>query len=285
MIFVRKILVVLQVVLTLFFMVFAAAVYSVQQNWKADYETLQKSKQDAETRLANDNSNLKQSNAELAQKFAAAENEIGSLQAENEGLERERDQAIVDRDTVRNELSRETVLAENANRESTLRIEEAQRSREQIDSLLTTRDHLVMSVQSLEDEAFNREVQIKKMQDKHNIVLADNAEYKRFLLANEFSIDPKDYAVEKPAPPLVQGMVLDTRRGGRAGANFVEISIGSDDGLQEGHELFVYRNQGQGKYLGKIRIVRTEPDRAVGTILLHSKNGTIERGDNVTTKL
>jgi hypothetical protein len=78
---------------------------------------------------------------------------------------------------------------------------------------------------------------------------------------------------------------LRTRTNDKSGVELVEITLGSDDGLAVGHELYVYRNGGQGKYLGQIRIVHLEPDRAVGRVLPETKNGVIERDDNVSTRL
>ena len=62
----------------------------------------------------------------------------------------------------------------------------------------------------------------------------------------------------------------------------IEISIGSDDGLKEGHTVEVYRGQ---RYLGRAKIVQTAPDKSVGKILPRSQNGPIQVGDRVATKL
>jgi hypothetical protein len=68
---------------------------------------------------------------------------------------------------------------------------------------------------------------------------------------------------------------------------FVELSIGSDDGLLKGNELDVVRISGNDRsdWLGKVRVVDVGPDWAVAEIILPAKNGIIQEGDNVTTKL
>ena len=43
----------------------------------------------------------------------------------------------------------------------------------------------------------------------------------------------------------------------------MEISIGSDDGLAVGQELYVFRTQPRAEYLGKVKIVAVDPDQAV----------------------
>ncbi|MEZ6049715.1 MAG: hypothetical protein R3C11_29860, partial [Planctomycetaceae bacterium] len=69
----------------------------------------------------------------------------------------------------------------------------------------------------------------------------------------------------------------------------VEVSIGSDDGLAVGHSMFVYRPQAAdgtpAQYLGKLEVTKVTPDKAVGRLILSTKNGIIARGDNVKTKL
>ena len=64
--------------------------------------------------------------------------------------------------------------------------------------------------------------------------------------------------------------------------DLIEISLGADDGLKEGHTLDVYRGN---TYLGRVVIRRTAPDRSVGQIMKELQRGQIRKGDHVTTKL
>src|SRR6185312_6399937 len=57
-------------------------------------------------------------------------------------------------------------------------------------------------------------------------------------------------------PPAVQGEVARVDDQTRA----VEITIGSDDGLVPGHELFLYRVKPRPEFLGKIKIITVDPD-------------------------
>ena len=43
----------------------------------------------------------------------------------------------------------------------------------------------------------------------------------------------------------------------------MEITIGSDDGLVIGHELYMYRISPRPEYLGKVVVVAVDPDQAV----------------------
>ena len=64
--------------------------------------------------------------------------------------------------------------------------------------------------------------------------------------------------------------------------DLAEVSIGSDDGLQAGHELEVFRAD---EYLGRLRVVSVKPDRAVVRVLKDFARGIVQRGDRVATRL
>ena len=77
--------------------------------------------------------------------------------------------------------------------------------------------------------------------------------------------------------PRLDGIVLDV-----SDSNLVEISVGSDDGLRKGHVLDISRGN---KYLGRIVIVDAFPKRAVAEIVPEFRQGRIRRGDRVFTKV
>ena len=80
-------------------------------------------------------------------------------------------------------------------------------------------------------------------------------------------------------PPRVEGIVKATRL--TAGADFVAINLGSDDGLRVGHVMDVFRGD---RFIGKILITKTEFDVAVGQIDPKYKKDEMVEGDRVTTK-
>ncbi len=80
--------------------------------------------------------------------------------------------------------------------------------------------------------------------------------------------------------PKVDGMVIATQR--RNGMLLVAVSIGSDDGLKPGHTVEVFNNS---KYLGRVEILKTSPDKAVGRVDVNYQQGPIQEGDRVATRL
>ena len=74
-------------------------------------------------------------------------------------------------------------------------------------------------------------------------------------------------------------MVIATQR--RNGMLLVAVSIGSDDGLKPGHTVEVFNNS---KYLGRVEILKTSPDKAVGRVDVNYQQGPIQEGDRVATR-
>ena len=111
------------------------------------------------------------------------------------------------------------------------------------------------------------------------------AQLERIIRLNDLETDPDAYADLQDPPPDVTGVVMNMRPGQTGRSDLIEISLGSDDGLSRGHSMYVYNNEGDGKYLGRITLVYVTPDRAVGAVMEKSRNGVIKKGDHVTSKL
>ncbi len=83
--------------------------------------------------------------------------------------------------------------------------------------------------------------------------------------------------------PAVSGRVVSTE----PEKGVVEVSLGSDDGVQLGQTLVVYRfgtTLESTKYLGEIRLISVDKKKAIGRVLSNAK-GTIEADDQVATRL
>lgn len=92
-------------------------------------------------------------------------------------------------------------------------------------------------------------------------------------------VEMKGIDVNEPldgAPPDRNGTVLVVNRP----LDMVEVSIGYDDGLRDGHMLDVTRS---GRYVGRLRIRKTEPNRSVAEIMKDFNQSPIQEGDRVDT--
>lgn len=94
----------------------------------------------------------------------------------------------------------------------------------------------------------------------------------------------RDHHWEEPQNPSITvctfaltGNVLAFSNSG-----LVEISLGSDDGLKAGHQLYITRGN---QYVGRITIRSTGPDRAVGQIDSKTVRLKVEQGDKVSSRL
>lgn len=315
--FVGKVLVVVQVVLSLCFMAFAGAVYTVQQDWKAAHEKkvaevgqLQTQLQEKDEQISYLNKDLDatkaiQTNLQsyvstylegkgeemaaspddnkwrgqlslLATDLQTAQGELANLKSEVSTLEKQ----------LKDEQERyEKLESENqkALAEAKERAQEADIfkniNKDLNNKLALAQDDLF----NLKNELFNWENDAKIMDEKQKSLLVQVA-YLKDVIRRE-NIDEKKALAKDEPPPVVYGKVLNTKAADRSGPELVEISLGSDDGLAKGHTLYVFSTDGRGKYMGEIELVHVVPDRAVGKVILKSKNGVIERNDNVTTKL
>jgi hypothetical protein len=95
----------------------------------------------------------------------------------------------------------------------------------------------------------------------------------------------REYKINPNTPPgsvvpAVNGVVSDVRRSG--GAQLVEVTIGADDGLAAGNTLEVSRGD---RYLGRIEILETSPDKSVGRVDRRFQTGQIQEGDRVATRI
>lgn len=280
---VGKVLVVAQVAFCVLLMAFAAGVSSVQTNWKLREKTARegwdKSKKELQSAQQEVQSvRTAQAAAEKTLKDAAdkARGEADANRTRNKQLQAQLTQKGTELENTRAE-------AVIAGQEARARRDEAVSLREINAQLHQSRDELITRNRDQADQIVSLDQTAKTMVEKHNQLLNQYATMEKFIRTKGFNPDPTELAGLVEPPPLLETVVVNTKKGGRNGQDLVEIDMGSDVGLAKGHTLFVYRADGKGKYLGTIRLEMVDYRRAVGVVI--TKNGEIRRGDNVTTKL
>jgi len=283
--FVGKVLVVVQVVLSVCFMTFAGAVYTVQTNWKKKADDLGKQVASLQSASRDADQEFTDYKTTATANLKAQKTRADTFQAQAAGLAQQVAALKADNERTATESNRQTELARVANIEAGERRKEALRQGAVNKNLHTLIDKLVAQVRGLEDAVYGRDRTMKAVSRRHTQLLQQVAFLRKVVRLNRLSTDPAEYAGKNTPPPSVTGVVLNTLPGQRQRATLIEISIGSDDGLVKGNKLDVYRSAGKGSYLGKIRIVYVTPDKSVGELIEKTKNGVIKRGDNATTKL
>jgi hypothetical protein len=286
--FIGKLLVGAQLAFSIIFLGFAGAVFTAQQNWKKQSEDLTKQVADLKSEKANSDVEHKNYVDRMERDLKEEKKNAATAEGRVTTLEKQLDAAEDLLGKAKTQSDEQRTLAKVATEEARQRREEALVQRAVNNDLQKLLNEKNDRVRALEDIVFNKGVEEKALQEKHSKVLGDVVLYQKIIAANGLSTDPKSVTGLQEPPPDVDGEVKETKRGGRNGSDLVEISIGSDDGLAEGHKLSVFRpanGERQAKFLGEIRIVFVTPDRAVGTVVTRAKNGIIERGDIVTSKL
>lgn len=284
---VGKIFTVLILVMSLVFMSFAVAVYATHKNWKEvvlNPEATHNKPKGLKYQLEDaqqENQQLRDLRDELDDKLAREKADkrqaLAKLESENEELRRLRDQHVEELSKLR-ESQRESVAAMQATQETLAALRtEVDTLREKIRQAQADRDEHFKEVVQVTDELHQAVNELKRLKARQVTLAADLAKAKEVLRHFNLTVDtPID-----DTPPDVEGVVLAT-----PGSNLVEVSIGSDDGIREGHTLQVYRISGGVRtYLGRVTVVKTSPDKSVAKIDPNYRKGTIQKGDRVDSKL
>jgi hypothetical protein len=279
---VGKLLIVLQLVFSLLFMCFAGAVYSFTQSWRTKAETAMTSVAERDRQI----NELKEShtqeldarkveNEQLSQRATEAEAGLAQVQANIRTLQGELAQTQQQRDKHLADL-------QVAQAEADARIAETNELRAETKKLRDTVSLQISEIQDQEDKNLVYSGLVAEAKEREVGALKEIGRLQDLLRQNK--IDPRK-AVVGPVPAeitRVEGKVLGTKQNESRSAELIHVSIGRDDYVTEDMTMDVYR---ENQYLGRIRITDVYADSAVGILIERTRNGVIERGDNVTTKL
>ena len=144
--------------------------------------------------------------------------------------------------------------------------------RDEIRTAQGQRDQHFERAVALTDQIHQAQGEVKRLEERRIQLASQLASANLVLNRNGLH---KDMPVDG-LPPRLRGKVLAINRD-----NMVEVSLGSDDGLQAGHTLEIFRGS---KYLGCVEILHATADRAVGKIIPGFKKGIIQKDDDVATR-
>ena len=282
---VGKILVVLHLVLSILFMAFAGAVFTAQKNWRNVATTQTAALAKATQKQKDQQAEFDKERTDTVAKLGKQADEIVKLTGEKTALDTQAKALVADNSRLNVALDGVRDQAALSTTEADERKKEADLQREKTSVLYQTREELITSLQKASDEKFGLDLQLQQLMEKHERMLADLATMKRFLASKNLETDPKLMQAQVTPPPPLDGLITDYRKDPKGGMEYVEISLGSDEGVNVGHKMTAYSTNG--KYLGQVRLTKVFPDKAVGIVVKEdrAKNVTIQKGDHVTTKL
>jgi hypothetical protein len=284
---VGKIFVVLILVMSLVFMGFAVAVYATHKNWM-DAVNRTEASEGKPLGLKQQLADAVLKQKQLADQLAAMTNEAKSLELERQARLKSLETTLVELKQERDELKNNEASLTQDQRQAVQATKQAQNMLDealaQIDKLRTDifeaykqRDTTFKDSVALTDKLIENESEVERLKANKMDLLKSMAHFKMAAEKQGVNIN----ASVDNIPPKLDGIVLASRSNG-----LVEISLGSDDGVQRGHEAFISRNQGgESKFVAKIEIVTTTPDKSVGKVIPSYRKGPVERGDRVVTKL
>ena len=266
-----KIFVFAVMVMSVVFMSFAIAIFSSHTNWQKESERLQ--------------TELEQAVAERA----AKESELTTLIDQNAASEKDQEQVVKKLETALQQKNTELAdlkkkrEAELSNLDKDIaELSEAKDERDAADELVGKlreeihglQDKLKKSVNdgaSLASELHQSESELAMTTERKKQLEEQVANAREVLQQNGLSLKRPEIVI-----PVVGGVVTAIAN------DLADVSIGSDDGLQAGPELEVFRAD---EYLGRLRVVSVKPDRAVVRVLKDFARGIVQRGDRVATRL
>lgn len=279
-----KIFTVLILIMSVLFMGFSVVVYATHRNWKmlVDNPTPTEKfnklglKQQLEQKVA-ENESLKlertKLKSSLAAEQAARRHVLGGLETKLAETER----LLADKEKQRSDL--DAIATESAAALKTAQItvdglrKEVAGLRDEIRVAQADRDTQFEKVVTLTDQLQAARGVERNLMERQQNLLVDISNMKRVL--DKFGLNPNESYDN--VPPSLDGIVTAVNE-----ANLIEVSLGSDDGLQIGHRVEVFRDN---SYLGFAVVLKTNPDRAVAKVDEKSKQGMIKVQDRVATKL
>jgi len=280
-----KIFVVSIMVMSLIFAAFAILVYATHKNWK-EAVTLSPTEAKGGKPIG-----LKYQLEQERAKRQRVEEELQKLTEQLASEKAARTQAVGKLEAERSELNKLYTQQANANAILVQKSREADAAmlathntledmRKQVETLRTEirtsqqdRDDQFKKVVLLTDELHQAQGLLGTVKAQNVELGEQNAHLTKVL--DRHGVSPT--ASVDGIPPKVDGIVLASSRDG-----LVEISLGSDDGMEKGHKLEVYRGP---KYLGRIEVWQTSPEKSVAKILPEFRKGPIAKEDRVATRL
>ncbi len=291
---VGKIFTVVILVLCLVFMGLAIAVYTAQKNWR---DVVMLSRDDL-TKPGNagkplglkwqleqakhDNDDLRTQKEKIDQEYAAEktarQQTLSRLQTELEIAKKDRKSLEAARADLEKD-KRDAVAAMSATQKSLMAMQtERDNQRKALLEAQQDRDKHFNQMVAVTDQ-LNQAVNEKELLRQRTLELAKDL--KKADDALRYNGLDKNVDYKSKMPPKLDAIVTSVN-----GDGLIEISLGSDAGLREGHHLEVYRTGGgQSTYVGRVKVVRTDPSKSVCKVDPNFQNSNVMVNDRVASKI
>lgn len=277
-----KFFVVLNLVLALFFLGVSATLFQTQENWRSaaeksqaqNVEILEKQTEKNQmyegtiSTLENDKDSLTSENRLFEQKISGLERDNGDLRSDvaeqktrNSDLEAriaQKDKHLEDKDSVIARMEEEVQTLNSSYNEAL----ESKKNAERL------RNRSLLDKEQLSQQLVDA--------NKELAALREDFDNQELLLARIVDSGVRLPDIGVPAAPAIDGVVVAVEDG------IVILSVGKDDGVEEGYEFTVYDGD---SFLGKIQVTRVLDDMAGCKILFVENGMNISSGNKASTRL
>lgn len=266
-----KILTLLIMVMSLLFLFVAFMVAASHQNWKDQAE---KNKRIADQRLA-DQRNIQAEIAKAQQQLQQERFQRQTLVAQLESQWQQARQLYESKEKELTQVQQDQLVKTNTLKEAEERLAELDKKIASLSQQITTltqniaaEHNKVMELQNLRYELDGKAKALERSRQQMADALA---QANRVLKKN--GLTPE--SLTDDIPPALTGVVAKVRD------DLVEINLGTDDGLKNGHLIDIYRS---GQFVGSAEVYNARNNQSVARVIPEMTNSAIQQNDFVTTE-
>ena len=268
-----KVFTVAILVACLFLMIGAMLVYSTHTNWAAKYDALKKQLDDATVAKSELETKYMNNISQLEAEKEASQQEVRKLESERVAMEAQQKAIQADIDELRRQERSNVALVAATEENNTRLTKDLEEARKAFRENQQFRDEAFATTLKATSDLHVTAGDLQQAKERNEQLVGQLAE--KISALRENGIDPNGKVTTR-----VRGKITKTSR--VDGGQLILITVGSDDGVQPGQTIEVFRGD---RYLGRAEILRADPDQAVGRIIRQFQQGQIQEGDDVATKL
>ena len=263
-----KIFTVMILIMSVMFGAVSIVVYATHTNWKDKSVILAKEVEDREGILTEVRKSLANQKERLEREQAARRFSLAAMQIRADEYKTRQEEAegnLRDKQAQNDKLTESLNIAEKTKAALT---DEVAKLRVEIRDTQKAADDFFAQVLVLTDGNTQLEGERRRFKEKNLQLIAEVSRISSVLKSNGLD----EFSNLTLVTPDVDGIVTAVAK------DMLQISLGFDDGLREGHELDVFRGA---NFLGRIVIRKITPSSAVGEIIPKYRRGEIRKGDRV----
>jgi actin-related protein len=268
-----KILTLLVFAMSVAFLVLALMVGNTHRNWKDVANENKVKYQEAERyrQLALESQTKK--DAQLKAEIAARQQQIAQLYTQ-----REIDKQA--RDAKEKELAEQLVISQERLQRMSIASDRVQQQDGIIRELQAERKSLIDQVSDRRAEVVAKTTEILELKTKVEDLMARSQDLNAQLARMDKVMKANGLTVESltdQIPPRIEGIVMKV-----VDDDIVILSLGTDDGIREGHSFDIYRGD---RFVGKAVVSKADYNLSAARVRPEFRQAAVLQGDHVTTKL